>query len=91
MFNSYRLLPAHGFEPCSGGGAEETRERFPAQPRKGAQRPQRVARRRRAGTPDGPPFTRKSPEHAPRAFLLPDHGFEPRRHVPIPNEAENPI
>ena len=91
MFNSYRLLPAYGFEPCSGGGAEETRERFPAQPARA-----RSARSESRGAAAREPLTvhplqDKARSTRPGLFLLPDHGFEPCYRVSIPNEAENPI
>ena len=90
MFNSYRLLPAHGFEPCSGGGAEETRERFPAQPARA-----RSARSESRGAAAREPLTVHPLQEKPGArapgFLLPAHGFEPCRHIHIPNEAKNPI
>ena len=78
MFNSYRLLPAHGFEPCSGGGgAEETRERFPAQPARA-----RSARSESRGAAAREPLTvhplqEKARSTRPGLFCCPPMGSNP--------------
>ena len=77
MFNSYRLLPAHGFGPCSGGGAEETRERFPAQPARA-----RSARSESRGAAAREPLTvhplqDKARSTRPGLFCCPPMGSNP--------------
>ena len=57
MFNSYRLLPAHGFDPVQGAELRKRASVFQRSPQgRAAPAASRAAPPR--GNPDGPPFTR---------------------------------